>query len=621
LKKGAIFFKPSQGGIYYAEARDTTTNCKGTVRVPSYAFVNPLPSYKLEAQKPTCVDYVAQTDGKIRINNLKNGSKYDVTIGNTYTGNKTYDTAKEIPADSILLNQVVNPSISQSYTVRIFGEPHCFTDQTITFTKTDCGCRTPSFGVVVTRGSCNGTEVLSDAKITLVDIKNGKRYGQNKGKIYTGTKTYSTASAIPTDGVILRDLANPSVMEYYTVRVMDSTGCFTDSVLVFEPRICECPRPPFVVPESQAVCVGDTLRTVKGFVDSGVTVDWYDSPTGGTLLQKGTIFFKPSQGGIYYAEARDTTTNCKGTVRVPSYAFVNPLPSFNLEAWKPTCVQNTAQNDAIIKIKNLKNGTRFDFSLGDKYIGGRTFDNAFEIPSDSILAKNISNPASSQKYTIRLFSEHNCSTDQTISITRFDCNCLPININVLAPSRVCAGETLPMLTAIVPQNVTVDWYDAPIGGGLLKPNSIYYQPTQIGTYYAEGKSLILSGCVSPQRIAVKIELAIKPSFALTTVPATCLGDTSKADAQLLIENLKEGDKFDYSIGSIYIGTANYENAKLVPQGGVIAANLSNVTQFYTIRLFNRCGLFEDKITQLVKNDCKCSPPKCFPLQMKKKRYK
>ncbi len=97
-----------------------------------------------------------------------------------------------------------------------------------------------------------------------------------------------------------------------------------------------------VVPESQAVCEGDTLRTVQGFVDSGITVDWYDAPTGGNLLKKGSIFFKPAQAGIYYAEARDTTTNCKGVVRVPSYAFVNDLPSFELKQQPSSCLQNNA---------------------------------------------------------------------------------------------------------------------------------------------------------------------------------------------------------------------------------------------------------------------------------------
>ncbi len=186
LKKGSIFFKPTQAGIYYAESCDTLSGCKGLVRTSSYAFINPHPSFQL----------------------------------------------------------------------------------------------------VLTRGTCNGTEVLADGKITLKDVKNGKHYDYTKGKVYTGNKTYNAAEAILSNGTILSNLVNPTVTEFYTVRVFDSTGCYADSTVAYEPRICECPAPPFVVPESQAVCEGDTLRTVQGFVDSGITVDWYDAQWAAVVEEK-----------------------------------------------------------------------------------------------------------------------------------------------------------------------------------------------------------------------------------------------------------------------------------------------------------------------------------------------
>lgn len=803
LKKGAVFFKPTQAGVYYAEARDTTNNCKGIVRVPSYAFVNELPTFDLESQKSTCVDFVAQNDGLIRVKNVRNGTKYDFSIGNSYIGDKTFDTAKDIPADSILFNQVPNPVSIQTYTVRIFGEPNCFTDKVITITPVDCGCKTPSFDLVVTRGTCNGTEVLSDAKITLLEVKNGKRYDYtknrlynggktyntattiptngiilanlpnpattefytvrvfdstgcftdstiafepricecprppfvvpesqavcsgdtlrtvtgfvdsgvtvdwydapiggnllkkgavffkptqggvyyaeardttnnckgtvrvpsyafvnelpgfqlvvtrgtcngtevladakitlvdiknakrydfNKGKTYIGNKTYDNAAAIPTDGIVLKNLANPASTEFYTFRVFDSTGCFTDSVVAFEPRICECPRPPFVVPESQAVCSGDTLRTVKAFVDSGITVDWYDAPTGGNLLKKDDIFFKPTQAGTYYAEARDTLTNCKGTVRVPSYAFVNDLPTFALTAEKPSCLQNTAQNDGKIRVTNLKNGSKYDFSIGDKYTGNKTFSTALDIPSDSILIKEVSNPTSSQTYTVRIFGEPNCFTDHTITVSRFDCNCNPINVSVLPLSfSACEGEPFPVLQGFVDNGITVDWYDK--DGNLLKSNSLTYQPTAFGDYYAEGRSLVQNGCVSANRTKATGTKIDKPDFTLTSRPATCVGDSAISDAKIIIENLKEGEKFHYSLGSTYTGNLTYDNAPAIPQNGELVSNLPNTTQIYTIRVFNRCGAFKDITIQLTKNECSCGPSACVPLKMKMKKKK
>ncbi|WP_298359533.1 hypothetical protein [Runella sp.] len=639
LKKGSIFFKPTQAGVFYAEARDTTNNCKGIVRVPSYAFVNELPTFELESQKSTCLDFVAQNNGLIRLKNLKNGTKYDFSAGPGYTGDKTFDTAKEIPADSVLFNLVPNPVSSQTYTVRIFGEPHCFTDKTITISPVDCGCQTPSFDVVVTRGTCNGTEILADAKITLVAIKNGKRYDYTKNRIYTGGKTYNNATKIPTNGIILANLANPATTEFYTVRVFDSTGCFTDSTIAFEPRICECPRPPFVVPESQAVCSGDTLRTVKAFVDSGITVDWYDAPTGGNLLKKGNIFFKPCQAGVYYAEARDTTTNCKGTIRVPSYAFVNDLPTFTLSVEAPSCLQNTPQNDGKIQVKNLRNGTKYDVTIGNSYTGNKTFDSALEVPTDSILAKNISNSAVGQTYTVRIFGAPHCFTDQIVTIaptncscknpsfdlvvtrgtcngtevlpdakitllelkngTRFDYNkgktyagnktydnaaaipsdgivlknlanpaatefytfrvfdisgCFTDSVVAFEPricecprppfvvpesQAVCEGDTLRTVKGFVDSGVTVDWYDAPTGGNLLKKGSIFFKPNQGGVYYAEARDTT-TNCKGTVRVPSYAFVNELPSFQLVVTRGTCNGIEVLPDAKITLLELKNG---------------------------------------------------------------------------------
>ncbi|MCA0232239.1 MAG: hypothetical protein LCH91_17350 [Bacteroidetes bacterium] len=700
LLRGSILFKPTQAGIYYAEARDTLTNCKSTSRAPSYAFINDLPSFDLVVTRGTCDGTEVRPDAKITIVDVKNGKRYDFAKAKTYTGNKTYDNATAIPADGIALKNLANPSATEFYTFRVFDSTGCYTDSTVAFEPRICECpkpvfvvpesqavcegdtlRTvtgfvdsgvtvdwydaptggnlllrgsilfkptqagiyyaeardtltnckstsrapsyafindlPSFDLVVTRGTCDGTDVRPDAKITIVDVKNGKRYDFTKAKTYTGNKTYDNATDIPADGIALKNLANPSATEFYTFRVFDSTGCYTDSTVAFEPRICECPKPVFVVPESQAVCEGDTLRTVTGFVDSGVTVDWYDAPTGGNLLLRGSILFKPTQAGIYYAEARDTLTNCKSTSRAPSYAFINDLPSFQVTTNRSTCSNSAAQNNGKISMSRLKNGTKYDFSVGTSYTGNRTFDTALDIPRDSILVRDIPNPVSSQSYTIRIFGEPNCFTDTTVTITNVDCNCNPSAVSVVPSSfTICEGEPFPILVGAVGTDITVDWYDK--DGNLLKANSLTYQPNFFGEFYAEGRSLVVAGCVSSTRTKAVGAKIGQPTFTLTTRPATCIGDTVLSDGQIIIENLKDGERFDYSLGTSYRGGATYETAQPLPTDGIIGA-LSNVNQYYTVRIFNRCGLFYDVTIQTTHNDCSCDKQNCLPLQMKMKK--
>lgn len=268
-------------------------------------------------------------------------------------------------------------------------------------------------------------------------------------------------------------------------------------------------------------------------------------------------------------------------------------------------------------MSRLKNGTKYDFSVGTSYTGNRTFDTALDIPRDSILVRDIPNPVSSQSYTIRIFGEPNCFTDTTVTITNVDCNCNPSAVSVVPSSfTICEGEPFPILVGAVGTDITVDWYDK--DGNLLKANSLTYQPNFFGEFYAEGRSLVVAGCVSSTRTKAVGAKIGQPTFTLTTRPATCIGDTVLSDGQIIIENLKDGERFDYSLGTSYRGGATYETAQPLPTDGIIGA-LSNVNQYYTVRIFNRCGLFYDVTIQTTHNDCSCDKQNCLPLQMKMKK--
>ena len=64
----------------------------------------------------------------------------------------------------------------------------------------------------------------------------------------------------------------------------------------------------------------------------------------------------------------------------------------------------------------------------------------------------------------------------------------------------CANE-MQFLSVNVPQDTTVDWYDAPVGGNLLLANSPSFKSPGSGTYYAEARSVFVD-CISLTRTAV-----------------------------------------------------------------------------------------------------------------------
>lgn len=71
---------------------------------------------------------------------------------------------------------------------------------------------------------------------------------------------------------------------------------------------------------------GAGIVTLAAIPAAGSTIDWYDAPTGGTLLLAGSNSFTTpsiSSNATYYAEARNTTSGCISTSRVAVNATVN----------------------------------------------------------------------------------------------------------------------------------------------------------------------------------------------------------------------------------------------------------------------------------------------------------
>ncbi len=90
--------------------------------------------------------------------------------------------------------------------------------------------------------------------------------------------------------------------------------------------------------------------------------------------------------------------------------------------------------------------------------------------------------------------------------------------SALTPSyTVCKSNPLPTLSAFVTSsNVTVDWYDKPVGGTKVATGSLTYQPTNAKTYYALSRD-ISTGCVGLGRTPASI-IVIEPVcvFVATT---------------------------------------------------------------------------------------------------------
>lgn len=192
--------------------------------------------------------------------------------------------------------------------------------------------------------------------------------------------TVSTGSVTSTAGTVTNTSGNtwtitdvPSGTNI-VVTVTDANGC-TNELPVTAPN-CACPV--VSAPTSggnESYCTGDAVPSISASVGFGETVDWYNAPSGGTLLLLGNTTYTPSGPGTFYAEARNTSTNCRSGARTaitvtqdtPSTAAIGPdqviftggNAIFTVTATNVDTYQWQVSTDGGTVFNNILNGTEY----------------------------------------------------------------------------------------------------------------------------------------------------------------------------------------------------------------------------------------------------------------------
>ena len=272
-------------------------------------------------------------------------------------------------------------------------------------------------------------------------------------------------------------------------------------------------------------------------------------------------------------------------------------------------------------LEKLNVNARYDYSLGNAYVGLATFETARSIPPDSVLARDLANPNQFQTYTVRIFEQSGCFTDKSVMLLSAQCGCSPIPVAVIPVSyAICKDEKIPTLNAYTADTtVKISWYSSPSGGTPLSANTSTYTPTDFGVFYVEGK-VEKTGCLSTVRTPASLIKINNPVFTVIAKPTTCFGDSARGDGQLVVKGTDIGS-FDYSLGDKYTGNGSYGALNLVAPDGIIANNIPNQNQTYTVRVFNKCGLSNDYTVKTNKTTCTCGPLPCFQLQTQRKPKK
>lgn len=94
--------------------------------------------------------------------------------------------------------------------------------------------------------------------------------------------------------------------------------------------------------ENKTICSNEIIPALSVSTDLGTAVNWYDAPTGGTLLQTNSTTYTPLTAGVYYAESYSLTTNCKSNARTPVSLTIIVLPTASISGLTSICTGSSS---------------------------------------------------------------------------------------------------------------------------------------------------------------------------------------------------------------------------------------------------------------------------------------
>ncbi len=221
-----------------------------------------------------------------------------------------------------------NPTISSNSTSAMSG--------TYTLTVSDAAGDTNTCDVAVTVNqnpttratatdpTCTGVVANSDGRITLSGYTTEK-YHYVIGSSYSGGATYSSASSIPSGGVIASGLTNPTSSRDYSIRIFSSNGCYTDRTVTLNKTDC---GPTCAASYSGAICEGGSISLSE---IGGEATSWsWSGPSGfSSNAASPTISnnVTAAMGGVYTVNISDGANSNSCIVNVVVHASPSASPT------------------------------------------------------------------------------------------------------------------------------------------------------------------------------------------------------------------------------------------------------------------------------------------------------
>lgn len=232
---------------------------------------------------------------------------------------------------------------------------------------------------------------------------------------------------------------------------------------------------PVITSTTPASRCGDGSVTLQATASIG-TINWYNAPTGGTLVATGGTFTTPVLGTttIYYVEVVNGGCN---SARTAVNATVFAVATITSTTPASRCDTGSLTLNATSNVGTL---SWYDAPSGGTLLGSGT---SFTTPSISV----------STTYYVEAING-SCTSSRIAVTASINPTAAPTGF---ANQTFCAGETVGLIS-VTGSNIV--WYDAPSSGNVIPPGTALVSGT---TYYA---SQTVTSCESPTRLAVTMTL-------------------------------------------------------------------------------------------------------------------
>lgn len=244
---------------------------------------------------------------------------------------------------------------------------------------------------------------------------------------------------------------------------------------------CSCPvvEPP-VNGGNKVYCSGSPVPAITVSVLVGETADWYLTPTGGIAVAEGTTSYTPSYAGSYYAETRNTTTQCKSSTRTEVKISMNPLPQVRTGNNKEICLNAST-------------------TIGETAVDGETYRwTSTRAGFTSSAANPTVAPLETTTYTlVETNSATGCSNSQDVTVT---VDHLP-EAAAGNDRAVCLNASTTLGAPAVPGN-TYSWSSEPAGFTSSEANPTV-TPLET-TVYTVTETNTATGCSNSHSVVVTV---------------------------------------------------------------------------------------------------------------------